>query len=145
MMDIFKLSNSPEVRAVAFHSLPISLSEHQLWFQEKLHDTCCLLIVAEINGIFAGQIRFDINTLHQSAVISISISADFRGKGFSISLIEKAVQLLKEKQPQLITIEAKIKTTNIASIRFFEKARFCYQQDSIYEGYPIVEYRYNLQ
>ena len=40
---LFKWANDPEVRKWSFNKAPITLDEHQIWFEKKLYDSKTIL------------------------------------------------------------------------------------------------------
>jgi UDP-2,4-diacetamido-2,4,6-trideoxy-beta-L-altropyranose hydrolase len=119
---LFDWANDPEVRRHSFNPNPISLEEHTKWFQAKLDNPAAILYIAEIDGIPAAQIRFDIND--NKATISYLIGADFRGKGLGHTVLQKGVQKLLQERPEVTKIEGLVQKQHMASIRSFEKAGF---------------------
>lgn len=58
---LFQWANDPLVRQMAFHSEPISLSDHKNWFYFRLNALETKIFILEENKIPIGQIRFDLD------------------------------------------------------------------------------------
>lgn len=65
MMDVFNLANDPEVRKNSFNQKQINLEDHKIWFNKKISDQNCLLLISKINDDFVGSIRFEQDTINQ--------------------------------------------------------------------------------
>ena len=146
----FTWANDPITRQQSFNSAPISWENHVAWFTRKLTDRSALLLVFETSeNVPIGQVRFEsfdedltgdvengytgigsqkiIFSLGEA--ISISVDAQFRGKGIASVLIEEACEVIR-KQRVAKSITAYIKPDNMASVRAFERAGFAKQHSS---------------
>lgn len=129
--------NDPAVRRMAFSPDSIGPGEHGLWFQDKLRDDDCLLyIVTAPDGEPVGQVRFDVDELHD-AVISISIAPAWRGHGLASEAIRLATAEAR-RCTNLAAIHAYIKAENEASIRAFARAGFGPPEPITYRGSAAV-------
>ena len=87
----FEWTNDPEVRNQSFKSQYIDFETHQKWFQSKLEDENCLLLIFQNEaGLNIGQVRIQIQDENQ-AIIGVSLDKNFRGKGYSSEMIKHAV------------------------------------------------------
>lgn len=136
---ILNLSNDRVVRANSINQNPISWNEHIVWYNDKIRDINTLFLLAfNRNDGFIGQVRFDINDT--SASINISIDKEFRGKGFSKSLIfTTSFKLLKE-YPEVSTIKAYIRPQNTPSIKAFSKAGYVQAPDELINNEKFLVY-----
>ncbi|WP_235925739.1 UDP-2,4-diacetamido-2,4,6-trideoxy-beta-L-altropyranose hydrolase [Pontibacter burrus] len=121
---IFDWNNDPEVRRQSFNPEPILLDNHTRWYTARLEDTACRFYIAEIDGLPAAQIRFDIK--EGIATISYLISIGYRGKGLGHIVLQKGIAKLKAESPDLKLVEGLVQQNNRASVRAFEKAGFNY-------------------
>jgi RimJ/RimL family protein N-acetyltransferase len=138
LLTYFEWFNDSIVRSSSFSLKEVSFKNHEKWFIKKLKDTnCMLLIFFEANNP-VGQVRFEKGTFN-NALISISISKEYRGKGFSKHILNKASKYFQSKNPNFI-IEAYIKKNNISSIKSFEKASFKFQKELEYKGGNSFKY-----
>ncbi len=127
LFDLFELANDPVVRQNSFSSQRISLEEHKKWFSNLLHDTnVTLYTVRSQTHTLIGQVRF--NKIDKKAIISISISKDFRGKSLAADIIKRGCETFLSDNTN-IAIEAQIKEGNIPSEKSFQKAGFiCFEK-----------------
>jgi len=127
--------NDYEVRKNSYSGNPISLDQHSKWFKEKINDknVFLLLFLDYSNENYpVGQVR--IERIGQEAIISISIDAEYRGKGLATDLLNDACLCYFDKYPK-DKIIAYIKKDNKASIRAFCKASFDVVDESfLYSG-----------
>lgn len=119
---IWEWVNDPATRAVSFSTEPIPWEHHSRWFSEKLLDPCCLFfIILSPDDSPIGQIRYD--TIGKEAVVSVSLAAAERGKGYG----RQAIQLASQQVFDMTAVEiihAYIKPDNLSSIRAFTRAGF---------------------
>ena len=133
---LFTWVNDPEVRASSFSSDPIAWERHQEWFREKLADPNALLyVVIASDDSPIGQVRYDIDGLR--AIISISLGAGFRSKGYGGKCLSLAVEELFRSTSATV-IDAYVKPTNESSLRMFLNAGFRRQQSTVFAGQPAV-------
>jgi RimJ/RimL family protein N-acetyltransferase len=134
---LWEWANDPEVRAVSFNREPIPWETHQQWFERNMHDSRTQIWMAEDQDAQTfGQVRFDIRD-RKVAEISVSIEAAYRQAGLGADLIRQAVDALFA-QTDVMTVQARIKTDNRASIRAFEKAGFGGLQPTVVAGSEAV-------
>jgi UDP-2,4-diacetamido-2,4,6-trideoxy-beta-L-altropyranose hydrolase len=122
MMLYFEWANDPDVRQNSFSQEPIALEAHKSWFAKKISDVNTVLYVLEVDGVPAGQIRFDLN--NEQAEIGFSIDPQFRGQGLGNSILRLSSATLWRELDTAITICGAVKTANTASNRAFERAGF---------------------
>ena len=119
----FDWVNDSEVRRNSFISEKILFENHQKWFDDKINDPNCLILVFENkNENIIGQVRIEKNNLFDS-VIGISIDNNYRGKGHSFEMLTISSNFFLEKNKKCV-INAYIKTKNKKSMKAFEKAGF---------------------
>ncbi|MEO9531426.1 MAG: bifunctional UDP-2,4-diacetamido-2,4,6-trideoxy-beta-L-altropyranose hydrolase/GNAT family N-acetyltransferase [Crocinitomicaceae bacterium] len=121
LMRYFDWANDKEVRMNSFTSEPILLADHKKWFERKLKQDTCFLLMAKIGDDFAGQLRFDLN--ENRFEIGYSIDKNHRGKGFGTEIIACGIHYLRKKGIKQ-DIRAKVKSDNFASISVFKKLGF---------------------
>lgn len=141
---IFELSNDPIVRKLSYQQKPIEFDDHVHWFVKKLYDENFLLLVAfsELHN-FIGQIKFELNK--EKAIIGISITEKFRGKGIAKKLLELSHNFLKKTRPEIIQIFAYIKKENIASNKLFKHFGYKKIRDVKINNIASIEYIYKLK
>lgn len=111
--DLFDLRNDPAVYKNCFTPEPVNWENHIKWLKKTLSDENCMLLIAEQEGIFVGQIRLD-----KEWVTSISLAEPFRGKGLSANILEETSQKVEG------CVTAYIKEDNAISIKAFKRAGF---------------------
>ncbi|MBI1938243.1 MAG: UDP-2,4-diacetamido-2,4,6-trideoxy-beta-L-altropyranose hydrolase [Ignavibacteriales bacterium] len=119
---IFDLSNDPSVRVQSINQNQIEWEEHQKWFSKKLTDNNYIFfLVFDKEDNFIGQVKFELGK--ETAVVSISLTQDFRGIGLSKKiLIDAAARIFSSHN--IKNIIAYIRPENTASIMGFKSAEF---------------------
>ncbi len=137
---LFEWANDSEVRRNSFTTKPIELKSHEEWLNQKLNDPDCFFLIGELHQIPYCQIRFEKQIKTRIAIISISISKDFRKKNLGSESIQKAIQLFLDQNPDY-RIDAHIRSENTASIKVFIKAGFVLNAE--YPDQDHLIYSYN--
>ena len=133
---LFQWANDPVVRNNSFHSKAIGWEEHCAWFTAKLQDPACLMFLAFLDGGRPlGLARFDMQ--NHSAMVSVNIAAEFRGRGWGGRVIRKACEAFFAARP-VARVNAYIKKDNVASQHAFAKAGFSHETDVPYAGDTAV-------
>lgn len=122
---IYELSNSPGVRANSIDTSKIAWAGHKRWYAGKIEDPAYLFLVAEVRD-FAGQLRYEVSG--EEALVSISISDLFRGRGLAAPLLTAGNRELFSAFPGVRRINAYIRPGNRASIKAFERAGYKYER-----------------
>lgn len=118
-----KWANEKEVRSSSFQSGEISLEDHMKWFEKKISDPACIMLLFEGDDQMpAGQVRLQAEE-EDSYVIGISVDAAHRGKGYASAMLLAASEYFFGLHPQG-KIHAYIKQDNFASVRAFENAGY---------------------
>lgn len=125
IMRVFKWSNDETVRKNSFNSERILFEDHKSWFLNKITDKNTLFLIALVNSVPAGVIRYE--KLESHAIVGLLVSKEFRGQNLAGKfLIESAKLYFKNATSPIL---AYIKKENIVSIRTFEKAGYLYLKD----------------
>lgn len=140
---IFELSNDSVVRQSSFHPAKINYTSHKKWFYNKVTDQNVVFLVALMDGMFAGQVRFEI-AASSEALISLSVVQKFRGMGIGSFLITEGIVHLREIKPEVKKVIAYIKSDNESSLKLFKKNGFVFQKDLYIAGREAVEYELSL-
>ena len=134
---LFDWANDPIVRAQSFTQATIPWADHERWFARKLGDPRCLLWIAEdAQGQPVGQVRFDLGQ-DATAIISVSMAPDQRGRGYGATAIAQACAALRARHGSL-TVLAYIRPDNLASQRAFSRAGFTAPVALDYQGHAAV-------
>jgi UDP-2,4-diacetamido-2,4,6-trideoxy-beta-L-altropyranose hydrolase len=122
-LPVFNLSNHQSVRVNSINQEPITWENHLAWFTAKLTAKNYEFYIAEDEDKnFIGQLRYEIS--NDSAVISISISPDFQGKGLSSEILITGSEVFFAARPEINQIIAWIRHANLPSQKAFTKAGF---------------------
>ena len=128
--NVFDLSNEEYVRQHSINKEKITWEQHVKWFRARLSDPLYeFYTVTDKEGRFIGQVRFSIEKV--SAVIIISITKLFRGKGLASKIIADSCKRLYQSRNRIKKIVANINTTNISSVKSFECAGFVYKEEIV--------------
>ena len=122
---LFKWANDETTREQSFNSEKIKFDKHVNWFNSKLNDSNSDIFIAQLNEDALGMVRFDLVEDHY--LIGVSLDNKFRGKGIAAAMIRRACEL-KLQNSHLKKIKAKIKSSNIASIKSFTNAGFQFDE-----------------
>ncbi len=115
---IFDLSNDPDVREKSENKNLITWEEHVSWFNQRIENKKFpFFIVENEQNQFIGQVRFE--PKGSETVISISLTKEFRSQGFGTQIIKESI-----KKAGYTNVIAYINTSNIPSVKSFEKAGF---------------------
>lgn len=118
---LFEWANDTDVRANSFSYEPIKYENHVLWFNHCLKRCDVLIYILLYNDKPAGVVR--LNVENTSAVISYSISKEFRCKGLG----EEIIRLVEQKARTLSSLKeliAYVKPENIASRKIFYRGNY---------------------
>lgn len=136
---VYKLSNEPEVRQQSINKNFIEREEHEVWFNNKIVDKNYLFLLAfDKSDNFIGQIRFHIDYNH--AVVSISFTKEFRGKGLSKKIIKEACKILMDEFTSIKYVYAYILPDNKASINGFKSAGFILSGEEVFNNEKFLKF-----
>lgn len=142
MDNIYELSNEAEVRKNSYNSEKIELQTHKKWFLDKLNDRNCLFLVAEMDELFLGQVRFDIRK--EEALVSISIVREYRDIGLGDLILEKSMGILRTEKHAVTGVRAYVKERNMNSAKLFEKKGFKLVNNIKIKGQDSFDYFYRF-
>ena len=115
-------ANDPVVREFAFDGRPIPWDTHIEWLRRRLADEHARIYIALApDGAHLGQVRFEGDS--DVVEISISVSREFRGRGWGPALIDAGCRRLFA-DTAVNTIYARVKEVNGASRSAFHDAGF---------------------
>lgn len=117
---LYSLRNDPSVCQASWNTAKVPLETHKKWLQEALKDPAIALYILEVDGIKAGQMRFNL----KEEEISLSLTESFRGLGIASKALALATDLFFQEHQEINQIVAYIKPDNLASIKAFTKAGF---------------------
>jgi RimJ/RimL family protein N-acetyltransferase len=135
----FDWANDTSVREQSYKSSIIDFENHKKWFESKLEDDSCLLLLFQNDvGQHVGQIRIQKENNSQ-ALIGISIAMEHRGKGLAKGILLLASDFFLEKNKGYL-INAYIKEQNKSSKHAFEGAGFDFQNIINYENWTSFHF-----
>lgn len=117
---IFEWINEPHTREQSFNPKPISWDEHAAYWDSRLKDGKKHSFIINSGGEQVGLLRLD--PADGAYEVSILISEGHRGKGFATDALQAAVGLCKGLGIKKLV--AKVKPSNDASMKLFEKGGF---------------------
>jgi RimJ/RimL family protein N-acetyltransferase len=113
----FEWVNDIQVRKSAFNSDNVLWKDHMDWFSTKLNSDNYNLFILKFKHNLIGQVRLE--KQDNTWLIDFSIDPNYRGLNMAYRMF--ILLLLKFPNRKLI---AQVKSSNIASIRVFEKLNF---------------------
>jgi RimJ/RimL family protein N-acetyltransferase len=117
-LKLYEWVNDFNVRENSINTKEISVTEHFKWFNEKVkNDQTEIYILTDLYNSYLGQVRLD--KFNDNFEIDYSISKLYRGRGYGNMIIKLLLENTKN-----INLIAKVKKTNIASIKIFLKNEF---------------------
>lgn len=137
---LWRWANDSGTRAASFSTEAIPWEQHQAWFEGKIKDPNCLILIGEnAQGTPVGQIRLDSRS-GADGEIDVSVAPDSRGAGVGSRLID-----LGAREAFLRTdvqcLHAFIRPENQASVRAFERAHFMRLGEVVVKSQPALHYR----
>ena len=124
---LFDWANDPEVRKWSFNQDPISLAEHEIWFNKNIIDSNVLLWIFEDHNSPAGMIRLERED--NNVYLNYLIATQSRGKGLASNMLKMSM-LKVSRYWKNIKVFAYTLPANIASIKSLEKAGFTLENSS---------------
>ncbi|GAA0434763.1 GNAT family N-acetyltransferase [Lentibacillus halophilus] len=127
--DIYQLSNADYVRKHSINPQKIDWEEHVRWFEKVIKSSNHIIyVISDDNNNFLGQIRYKLD--NDTAIVSISLSKDLKGRGLSIEFLEESIKRLKGERKEVQYILAVVSDINTASKKLFENANFSLQKQN---------------
>jgi RimJ/RimL family protein N-acetyltransferase len=121
MQIYFDWANESSVRKNSLTNNQIDWKTHESWFLTRLKDKDSRLYVAQISTKRVGQIRFEKGP-DEYWLIGLSVDQGYRGMGLASIMISKALD--KMYAEGCSRFRARIKESNSASWKTFEKLNF---------------------
>lgn len=137
MLLLYNWANDPVSRRNSYFTEPIALETHEKWYMKKLQDPASAIYIAEVDGVPAGMIRYDLTP--ENAVVGISIAEQFRGKGLAPAFLTNTAALYFKEH--ILPVLAYIKQQNTASVKSFEKAGYTLLRTEVVHGADSFVYK----
>lgn len=116
---LFTLANDPVTRKNSFSSELIDWDSHIKWLEQKVNDSNSFIYIVTKDNKKIGTVKFEIK---DEVVIGVTVDPNHRGLGLGAFIIEKGCQKFWTLNEE--NIIAYIKTSNKASKKIFERAKF---------------------
>lgn len=123
--DLYCWRNDAITRSMFISTEIVQRPDHDNWMRATINNPDRILLIAHYGAEKIGTIRFDIED--GTALVSITVSPQHRGKKFASAILLAAENTLPQK---ITTLRAEIKTANCASIKSFEKAGFLLKEQN---------------
>jgi RimJ/RimL family protein N-acetyltransferase len=136
--DIWEWRNDELTKQMSITTDSVSWETHSIWYQKSLVNPNRYLYIGFLNDSEKiGMCRFDLDSNTNIAEVSININPQHRIKKLSSQLLSQTISKYFEEKNT--TLSAKIKKTNIGSIKCFKKCDFTFErEDSDYNYYKKV-------
>jgi RimJ/RimL family protein N-acetyltransferase len=118
----FDWASNKIIRQYAIQKSEISFNDHKIWFSKKIIASDCVYLIAEVNTIPIGSIRFDINE-NNEAMLSFLLDPQFHGNGYGKKILEKGTEAVL-KLKDLKKIVGVVSSNNIPSLKTFTSLEF---------------------
>jgi UDP-2,4-diacetamido-2,4,6-trideoxy-beta-L-altropyranose hydrolase len=99
----------------------VSWGDHQLWYERSLAKPGRWILVGEDEDRPVGMLRLD-RCVGDTATVSVNVSPECRGRGIGKEILALGADFAARLG--LVSLEANIKTENVASIALFQSAGF---------------------
>jgi len=119
---LFQWRNEKETRANSLHSEELVYEDHVRWLENVLGTTKAqyfFILMADLVPV--GQIRLAVE--NKMALISYSIDAAHRGRGYGRTILQMAEENLRD-QHVCLTLVGYVKEENVASQRAFASLHY---------------------
>ena len=120
-MLLFDWANDSETRKWSFNSNKINLTDHKIWFRNKLKSADVLMLILKNKNRSAGLVRFE--KYNKEVILNYQISPKERGKGLASKMLKLAIKIKKENWGNIRLLAFTV-PENIASIKSLLKAGF---------------------
>lgn len=131
---LYQWANEPAVRRNAFHTEQIPYEDHVKWYHTMMTNPTTYQYLLCVENIPVGQIR--LNVEDSEALISYSVAADQRGKGYGIVLLRLVQsQIQVDKISSVTKLKGLVKYGNTASMRAFEHCGYSRTEQPEYIQY----------
>lgn len=121
---LYKWANDPVVRKAAFHTERISHDEHVKWFNRIMADKCTFQYMLCIKDSLEPVAQIRLFVEEGRALISYSVSAEYRGMGIGAKMINMAEKVLVSEDIGVEYFVAQVKYDNNFSAKIFEKSGY---------------------
>jgi UDP-2,4-diacetamido-2,4,6-trideoxy-beta-L-altropyranose hydrolase len=130
---IWLWANDEETRKQSFSGEFIPWNSHKKWFEELIGDPNKYHYIAfNQEGVAVGYVRFYLN--ESEALCSLTIAPEFRGKRLGSIILAESIRMLFKEETKVEKVIGYIKSTNIASLKVFQKVGFKAIDETMIKG-----------
>lgn len=119
---LWQWRNDEHTRAMSREPGVVAWETHVAWFAKRLADGDAMLLIGQHGQQSIGVVRFE-RRAGGAAEVSITISADFRGRGLGKPLLQCGCEYADRAGFSRV-FDAEIRTDNLASRKIFEGSGF---------------------
>lgn len=119
---LFAWINEPQTRENSFNSAQVKWDTHVEWLEQRIDSSENLLLIAELEGIPCGHVRYEKQTDGQ-VLLSFLVASDYRGLGLAGPIILQSFDLAEEKFGKIEVLAYSL-ATNIRSHKAMLNAGF---------------------
>lgn len=113
---LFAWRRDASTREASLDQKLFSFKEHLKWFNSVPGSQMRLFVANDTSrGVWIGTARLDVNK--NTATVSITVDPLHRGRGYASLILQEMVAIAKDLRIE--SLVAKIKATNVASLRAF--------------------------
>lgn len=124
---VFSWRNDPFIASLGSLQKTVTWEEHSNWIAQVLKNPLRKAFIISVDGIPAGQIRFDKTEADENkCIISVYLIKEFTSKGLGVKVIEEGCELIANTWSTLTEIEAYVLRTNTKGQQAFKNAGFAY-------------------
>lgn len=135
---LWEWRNDPLTRQMSVNPERVERETHEAWYRGLLASRDRRLYIGLLNGVErVGVCRFDMESGNGRAEVSINLNPACRGRGLSAALLSAAMTRFRHEQGG--NLSARIKPSNIASIRCFTANGFVFVGGDT----ELAHYRYD--
>ena len=120
---LFQWRNLDQIISLSSTRRAVTWPEHSAWFSGIHNNNRIISYIIEFEELPVGHLRFELEG-GSLAVITIYLIPGFYGRGIGSSSILLACNKLKQCHEEIHSVQAKIRSDNLRSIRSFNKAGF---------------------
>ncbi len=141
---IYQWRNDDLIVSLSSLQKKVSIKEHEAWIKSSLENLNRVIYIVERDKIPIGQIRFDKDIgAEQLCYISIYLISGFKSKGYGKQALQLAFYEIFNVWHD-ITIQAKVRQDNKASIHFFLNVGFQkVNEDDVFSTFNFGKLKYD--
>ena len=128
-LDVWLWRTDAVTKLMSSNTDNIPLESHKIWFLSALQDQNIFFYIGKIEDQKIGVCRFNVSSDKKFAAVSIQLNPKKRGQKLSVALLNLCIELFTLEYAKCITLEAKVRVENAASLKCFLKCKFSIQNN----------------